>query len=99
MRICYVCQDLGIPIGSRKGGAAHVRGLVAAFRDAGHEVCVVSAAPVDGADLGVPLVPVALPAVATAVEAAGKAVTAAVAVARLAESPACRRTSTQWTAA
>lgn len=64
MRIVYLCPDLGIPLGGFKGAAAHVRGLVAAFRRAGHDVVVVSAGPADGNGLDVPVVPVTLPAVA-----------------------------------
>ena len=43
MKILYLCPDLGIPVLGRKGAAAHVRGLVTAFRRAKHEV--VLAAP------------------------------------------------------
>lgn len=64
MRITYLCPDLGIPLGGSKGASAHVRGLVGAFRRAGHEVLVVSAGPAEGSGLGVPVVPVPLPAVA-----------------------------------
>ena len=43
MKILYLCPDLGIPVLGRKGAAAHVRGLVTAFGQAGHKV--VLAAP------------------------------------------------------
>jgi glycosyltransferase involved in cell wall biosynthesis len=43
MKVLYLCPDLGIPVLGRKGAAAHVRGLVAAFSRAGHKV--VLAAP------------------------------------------------------
>jgi len=43
MKVLYLCPDLGIPVLGRKGAAAHVRGLVAAFSRANHEV--VLAAP------------------------------------------------------
>ena len=43
MKILYLCPDLGIPVFGRKGAATHVRGLVAAFSRAGHQV--VLAAP------------------------------------------------------
>jgi glycosyltransferase involved in cell wall biosynthesis len=64
VRIAYLCADLGIPLGGVKGASAHVCGLVGAFRRAGHEVVVVSAGPAEGHALGVPVVPVPLPAVA-----------------------------------
>ena len=43
MKILYLSPDVGIPVLGRKGAAAHVRGLVAAFSRAGHKV--VLAAP------------------------------------------------------
>ena len=42
MKIAYLCPDLGIPILGRKGASVHVRGLVAAFRQAGHSVVLVA---------------------------------------------------------
>ena len=42
MRICYLCADAGIPVNGHKGASAHLRGLVGAFRESGHEVLVVS---------------------------------------------------------
>ncbi len=44
MRILYLCPDLGIPVLGSKGGAVHVRELVAALVRRGHSVVV--AAPV-----------------------------------------------------
>ncbi len=64
MKICYLCQDPGIPIGGQKGASAHVRGLVGAFRGAGHEVTIVTGAPAEGHDLGVPVTSVPAPLVA-----------------------------------
>ena len=44
MNILYLCPDAGIPVLGRKGAAVHVRSMVKAFADAGHQV--VLAAPV-----------------------------------------------------
>src|SRR5712691_9401893 len=43
VKIAYLCPDLGIPVLGRKGASAHVRGLVGAFRRAGHSVVLVAA--------------------------------------------------------
>jgi glycosyltransferase involved in cell wall biosynthesis len=43
VRIAYLLPDLGIPVGGTKGASAHVRGLVRAFTDLGHEVRVLAA--------------------------------------------------------
>ncbi len=48
MRICYLCSDLGIPVGGRKGAAAHVRGLVGALGALGHQCEILTPRP-DGA--------------------------------------------------
>ena len=45
MKICYVCSDLGIPVRGRKGAAAHVRGLVHAFTNLGHDVEILTPRP------------------------------------------------------
>lgn len=42
MKVLYICADLGIPILGGKGGAVHVRSLVAALSRAGHDVLVTS---------------------------------------------------------
>lgn len=42
MKILYLCPDLGIPVLGRKGGAVHVRELVAALRRAGHQVVLAA---------------------------------------------------------
>lgn len=42
MKILYLCPDLGIPVLGRKGGAVHVRQMVAAFRRAGHQVVLAA---------------------------------------------------------
>ena len=44
MKILYLCADSGVPVLGRKGASIHVRSLVAAFSNAGHQVIV--AAPV-----------------------------------------------------
>lgn len=44
MRILYVCPDDGIPVLGAKGGAVHVREMIAALARAGHQV--ILAAPV-----------------------------------------------------
>lgn len=56
MRICYVCPDLGIPIGGRKGASAHVRDLVNALRGEGHEVKLLCLGSAQGAGLDVEVV-------------------------------------------
>lgn len=63
MRICYLCQDAGIPLDGTKGAAAHVRSLVGAFRDSGHDVLIVSpgASEIDGIKVSVPLIGVVTP--------------------------------------
>ena len=43
MRIAYLCADGGIPVFGQKGGSVHVRAMVKAFRDEGHEVEVFCA--------------------------------------------------------
>ena len=40
MRIAYVCADFGVPVFGRKGASVHVRELVAALAECGHEVRV-----------------------------------------------------------
>jgi glycosyltransferase involved in cell wall biosynthesis len=42
MRICYLCADPGIPVRGTKGASVHVRGLVGAFTELGHEVLVLA---------------------------------------------------------
>lgn len=43
MRIAYLCADGGIPVFGQKGGSIHVRAMIKAFRDEGHEVEVFCA--------------------------------------------------------
>jgi glycosyltransferase involved in cell wall biosynthesis len=44
VRILYVCGDIGIEVGGRKGAATHVRETCRALRHAGHEVLLLAAA-------------------------------------------------------
>ena len=45
MRIAYLLPDRGIPLDGTKGASAHVRGLVRAFLELGHEVTVIASPP------------------------------------------------------
>ena len=68
MKILYLCPDLGIPVLGTKGGAVHVRQMVAAFSRAGHRVVVAapkarksrweSPAPIAGEFFEIPVGPV-----------------------------------------
>ncbi len=42
MNVLYLCPDLGIPVLGRKGGAVHVREMVAALGRAGHNVVLAA---------------------------------------------------------
>ncbi|MGH7494290.1 MAG: glycosyltransferase family 4 protein [bacterium] len=44
MNIAYISADFGVPIFGYKGASIHVREMVAAFRKAGHAVCIISPA-------------------------------------------------------
>lgn len=48
MRILYLCGDQGIPVFGRKGASTHMREMITAFRELGHEICL--AAPDLGGD-------------------------------------------------
>jgi glycosyltransferase involved in cell wall biosynthesis len=41
MRIAYVCSDVDVPVLGSEGCSLHVRDLIAAFDDAGHEVMLL----------------------------------------------------------
>ncbi len=58
MRICYLCADLGIPIGGHKGASAHVRSMLRAFKDLGHQLTVVSSGGGDPVEMGMPVLQV-----------------------------------------
>src|SRR5882724_11706154 len=42
MNVLYLCPDLGIPVLGRKGGAVHVREMVAALGRGGHNVVLAA---------------------------------------------------------
>jgi len=56
MRICYLCQDLGIPLDGIKGASAHIRGVVRAIKSLGHDIVVVTSSAKEDAELGVPVI-------------------------------------------
>lgn len=56
MKICYLCQDLGIPLDGIKGASAHIRGVVRAIKSLGHEIVVITSSAEGDAGLGVPVV-------------------------------------------
>lgn len=62
MKICYLCQDLGIPLDGQKGACAHVRGFIRALKNSGHEVRVVTGGTLTDAGLDVPVVEIPIPA-------------------------------------
>jgi glycosyltransferase involved in cell wall biosynthesis len=45
VRLCYLLPDRGIPLDGTKGASAHVRGLVRALAQIGHEVTVIASPP------------------------------------------------------
>jgi glycosyltransferase involved in cell wall biosynthesis len=51
MRIAYLCADFGIPVRGYKGASVHVREMVAALREQGHDVLVLSPNPGEGNDV------------------------------------------------
>lgn len=54
MRICYLLPDRGIPLDGTKGASAHVRGLVRAFVELGHEVTVIAPLPASSVEAILP---------------------------------------------
>ena len=56
MRILYLCADRGIPLGGTKGASAHVRGLIRALTQLGHEVRVIMGSTADANGMDVPIV-------------------------------------------
>jgi glycosyltransferase involved in cell wall biosynthesis len=48
VRVAYLCADFGIPLRGFKGASVHVREMVAALRERGHEVLLVSPNPGEG---------------------------------------------------
>lgn len=68
MKICCVCADLGIPIGGHKGASAHVRSMLQAFKELGHDVTAVSGRCEGAAEIGVPMIRVPKRRIADALE-------------------------------
>ncbi len=66
MKILYLCADLGVPLGGRKGASAHVRGLVGAFTTLGHEVHALASRTDGDAAIPVPSESIPLPEIAEA---------------------------------
>jgi glycosyltransferase involved in cell wall biosynthesis len=54
VKICYLLPDRGIPLDGTKGASAHVRGLVRAWVELGHDITVIAAAPAASPDRVVP---------------------------------------------
>jgi glycosyltransferase involved in cell wall biosynthesis len=74
MRILYVCPDYGIPVLGSKGGAVHVRAMVAAFARTGHDVLVAApramgSVPEEAAELAGRFVPLPMSNATNAVHA------------------------------
>jgi glycosyltransferase involved in cell wall biosynthesis len=63
MRVAYLCADFGIPLRGFKGASVHVREMVAALEERGHQVLLVSPNPGQGNPLpdGAELLEVASP--------------------------------------
>jgi hypothetical protein len=61
MKIAYVCADLGIALGGHNGASAHIRSLLGAWKQLGHEIRVVSPATNAGAEKGFPIIPIPAP--------------------------------------
>ncbi|MBX7244941.1 MAG: glycosyltransferase family 4 protein [Candidatus Sumerlaeaceae bacterium] len=59
MRILYICGDMGIEAGGRKGAATHVRETCHALQAFGHDVLLVAASLGDRSELNVPAIEVA----------------------------------------
>ncbi len=55
MRILYICGDLGVEVGGRKGAATHVRETCHALMRYGHEVLLITPSPGDRSQLCVPV--------------------------------------------
>lgn len=61
MRILYICGDMGVEIGGRKGAATHVREACHALQRYGHEVLLVTPSPGDKSQVRVPMIEVPAP--------------------------------------
>ena len=42
MKICYLCQDLGISVDGQKGASAHIRGFVSALANHGNDITILT---------------------------------------------------------
>ena len=58
MKICYLCSDLGIPIGGQKGCSTYIRSIVKEWALLGHKVALISPTATEDLDIGATLVPV-----------------------------------------
>ena len=63
MRILYLCADPGIPVRGQKGASIHVRALIEAFSNLGHNITLVSPrhGPSDGPQPQARLISMAIP--------------------------------------
>ena len=48
MKVLYLCNDPGIDLAGKSGGAIHIRSFVRALADLGHEVAIVTCSPRGG---------------------------------------------------
>jgi glycosyltransferase involved in cell wall biosynthesis len=69
LRIVYLCSDLGVPVGGRKGASAHVSGLVRAFRVLGHDITVIASKVEE--DIGTPVRLLRVPEIVEAIKSTG----------------------------
>ena len=61
MRICYVCADPGVALSRNNGSARHLRSVVRALVDGGHEVELLASRLENAEELGVPVHPIPAP--------------------------------------
>lgn len=61
MKILYICGDMGVEIGGRKGAATHVREACHAMMNYGHHVRLLTPAPGDRSQVLVPMIVVPPP--------------------------------------
>jgi glycosyltransferase involved in cell wall biosynthesis len=54
VKICYLCTDRGISLAKQNGSAAHIRNMVRAFCDLGHDVELVMSETEGTQELGIP---------------------------------------------
>ncbi|MFQ5729576.1 MAG: glycosyltransferase family 4 protein [Waddliaceae bacterium] len=58
MKICYLCSDLGIPVGGNKGCSTYIRSLIKEWNLLGHEVVLITPSAKECMDIGATLVPI-----------------------------------------